>query len=175
MSVPPHTPDRVQIHCIVQNSGFEYTPTELRRVRELHTSEDTAVTTRENDSCEQVREGASDGTTDEGSEASFLLRTCPPITHADITDKVKEGGYIRGAILEAQDNGKKPRYAVFLLVSWRKGYCVLHVHWPARPRLFRDLDRLLVLLRFEYGFDGTIAIKRLSDVLEGKRHWRVTL
>jgi hypothetical protein len=136
---------------------------------------DIVVATAESDAGEQEPDGISDGTTGEGPERSFLLRTCPPITHAEVTDRLKGDGYIRGAILEAQDDGKKPRYAVFLLVNWRKGYCVLHVHWPARPRLFRDLDRLLVLLRFEYRFDGTIAIKRLSDVPEGKRHWRVTL
>jgi hypothetical protein len=129
----------------------------------------------EGDLCMQAREDSKDGTPGAGSEPSFLLRTCPPITHAEITDKLKGDGYVRGAILEAQDDGKKPRYAVFLLVSWRKGYCVLHVHWPARPRLFRDLDRLLVLLRFEYRFDGTIAIKRLNEVSTSKRHWRVTL
>jgi hypothetical protein len=131
--------------------------------------------TAESDICEQALADPSDGTTADGSQGSFLLRTCPPITHADITDKLKGDGYIRGVILEAQDDGKKPRYAAFLLVSWRKGYCVLHVHWPARPRLFRDLDRLFVLLRFEYRFEGTIAVKRLNDVPTGKRHWRVTL
>lgn len=106
---------------------------------------------------------------------SVLLQSCAPITHAEVTEKVKEGCYLRGAVLEAQDDSKQPRYAVFLLTNWRKGYCVLHVHWPARPRLFRDLDRLLVLLRFEYGFTGTIALKRASDAPNGKRHWRVTL
>jgi len=111
----------------------------------------------------------------ETSEGSTLLHTCQPITHAEITDRLKDDGHIRGAVLEAQDDSKQPKYAVFLLTNWRKGYCVLHVHWPARPRLFRDLDRLLVLLRFEYAFTGTIALKRASDVSEGKRHWRVTL
>lgn len=111
----------------------------------------------------------------EPSEGSTLLQTCEPITHAEITERLRDGGHIRSAVLEAQDDSKQPKYAVFLLTNWRKGYCVLHVHWPARPRLFRDLDRLLVLLRFEYGFTGTIALKRASDVSEGKRHWRVTL
>jgi hypothetical protein len=109
------------------------------------------------------------------SDGSILLQTCQPVTHAEITERLKHGGYIRGAVLEAQDDSKQPKYAVFLLTNWRKGYCVLHVHWPARPRLFRDLDRLLVLLRCEYSFTGTIALKRASDVSEGKRHWRVTL
>ena len=109
------------------------------------------------------------------SDGSILLQTCQPVTHAEITERLKDGGYIRGAVLEAQDDSKQPKYAVFLLTNWRKGYCVLHVHWPARPRFFRDLDRLLVLLRFEYSFTGTIALKRASNVSEGKRHWRVTL
>jgi hypothetical protein len=108
-------------------------------------------------------------------DGSILLQTCQPVTHAEITERLKDGGHIRGAVLEAQDDSKQPKYAVFLLTNWRKGYCVLHVHWPARPRLFRDLERLLVLLRFEYRFTGTIALKRASDATEGKRHWRVTL
>jgi hypothetical protein len=116
----------------------------------------------------------------DGSEGSVLLQSCAPITHGEITEKVRDGGVLRGAILEAQDDSRQPKYAVFLLTNWRRGYCVLHVHWPARPRLFRDLDRLLVLIRFEYGFTGTIALKRASDVSvavpDGKRrHWRVTL
>ena len=109
------------------------------------------------------------------SDGSILLQTCQPVTHAEITERLKDGGHIRGAVLEAQDDSKQPKYAVFLLTNWRKGYCVLHVAWPARPRLFRDLDRLLGLVRFDYGFTGTIALKRASDVSEGKRHWRVTL
>jgi hypothetical protein len=108
-------------------------------------------------------------------EGSVFLQTCAPITHAEVTEKLKGGGYLRAAVLEAQDDSTQPKYAVFLLVNWRKGYCVLHVHWPARPRLYRDLDRLLVLIRFEYKYTGTIALKRASDTSGEKRHWRVTL
>ena len=82
---------------------------------------------------------------------------------------------MKGAVLEAQDDSKAPKYAVFLLPSWRRGYCILHVHWPARPRLYRDLDRLLVLIRFDYGYTGTIALKRASDLSTSKRYWRVKL
>lgn len=111
----------------------------------------------------------------ETSRGSVLLETCQPISHAEITERLKDGGQVRGAVFEAQDDSRQPKYAVFLLTNWRKGYCVLHVAWPARPRLFRDLDRLLGLVRFDYAFTGTIALKRASDVSEGKRHWRVTL
>lgn len=124
---------------------------------------------------EEGGEGYEASLTVSPQQQSVLLQSCAPITHAEITEKVREGGRLRGAVLEAQDDGRQPRYAVFLLTNWRKGYCVLHVHWPARPRLYRDLDRLLVLIRFEYGFTGTIALKRASEAINGKRWWRVTL
>jgi hypothetical protein len=116
-----------------------------------------------------------DDTTKAANKKSIFLETCAPITHAELTEKLREGGYVRSAVLEAQDDSREPRYAVFLLVSWRKGYCVLHVHWPARPRMYRDLDRLLALLRFDYRFTGTVAIKCANDASEGKRHRRATL
>jgi len=111
----------------------------------------------------------------EQSEASSLLQTCLPVTHGEITEKLQQGGFLKGAVLEAQDESRQPKYAVFLLPSWRRGYCILHVHWPARPRLYRDLDRLLVLIRFDYGYTGTIALKRASDASGSKRYWRVKL
>jgi hypothetical protein len=113
--------------------------------------------------------------TAEQAGAGSLLRGCQPITHAEITEKLLAGGVLKGAVLEAQDDSRHPKYAVFLLPSWRRGYCILHVHWPARPRLYRDLDRLLVLIRFDYGYTGTIALKRAGDVSCSKRHWRIKL
>jgi hypothetical protein len=111
----------------------------------------------------------------EQPEAPSLLQNCQPVTHAEITEKLLAGGSLKGAVLEAQDDSRQPKYAVFLLPSWRRGYCILHVHWPAHPRLYRDLDRLLVLIRFDYGFTGTIALKRASDIPTLKRYWRVKL
>ena len=134
----------------------------------------TAVSVPTDDHAGEADDNDSPSATN-AAEGSNFLQTCAPITHAEVTEKLKEGGYLRAAVLEAQDDSKQPKYAVFLLANWRKGYCVLHVHWPARPRLYRDLDRLLVLIRFEYRYTGTIALKRASDTSGEKRHWRVTL
>ncbi len=117
---------------------------------------------------DEVRAGKTSG-------SSVLLQTCPPITNAELTEKLEQGGSIRGAVLEAQDDSKQPKYAVFLLPSWRKVYCVLHIAWPARPRLFRDIDRLLVLVRFDYCYTDPIVLKRVGDDQDGKRFWRMTL
>ena len=95
---------------------------------------------------------------------SVLLQTCPSIRHSEILDGLKAGGALQGAIVEAQDDNRKPIYALFILTSWRKGYCVLRVKWPDRPRLFRDLDLLLIAVRFDYGYKGTIALRRASEM-----------
>jgi hypothetical protein len=95
---------------------------------------------------------------------SVLLQTCQSIRHSEVLDGLKAGGALQGAIVEAQDDNRKPMYALFILTSWRKGYCVLRVKWPDRPRLFKDLDLLLVIVRFEYGYTGTIALKRASEM-----------
>ena len=88
------------------------------------------------------------------------------------------GGHIKAAIVEAQDECANPRYAVFVLASWRSSYHVLRIHWPARPRLFRDVDRLLALLRMAYGFKGPVAFTIASPDSE-KAHtrmaWRVSV
>jgi hypothetical protein len=93
-----------------------------------------------------------------------LIQSGESIRHAEVMERLKGGGALRGAIVEAQDESRKPSYVLFVLTSWRKGYCVLHVKWPARPRIFRDADLLLALIRFEYGYTGTIVLKRASDM-----------
>jgi hypothetical protein len=95
---------------------------------------------------------------------SVLLQTCPSIRHSEVLDGLKAGGALQGVIVEAQDDNRKPMYALFILTSWRKGYCVLRVKWPDRPRLFRDLDLLLIAVRFDYGYTGTIALRRASEM-----------
>ena len=92
----------------------------------------------------------------------------PGLAHAEIIDRIENNGRIRGVILEAQDDSRDPKYALFLLTSWRTGYHIFHVRWPARPRLYTDLDRLLVLLRFDYRYKGPVILRLASQAPEGK-------
>jgi uncharacterized protein YbcV (DUF1398 family) len=106
------------------------------------------------------------GPTEEAiNEDPLLLQTCPPITNIEITDYLKDRGYIKAAIIEAQDNSKQPKYAMYLMVSWREGYCLWHVKWSDRPRLYKDLDRLLMFLRSEYGFWGAVSLRCANVVI----------
>lgn len=114
----------------------------------------------------------------QGSVKSWMLEHCSQITHAEIVERLATGGHIKAAIIEAQDDCAAPRYAVFLLASWRSSYHVLRIHWPARPRLFRDVDRLLALLRMAYGFKGPVAFTIASpehDKAHTRMAWRVSV
>ena len=102
------------------------------------------------------------------------LEACPVITHDEAFSRIEQGGCLRGVVLEAQDDGHRPQYAAFLLFSWRKEYTVLGFGAAERPRLFRDLDRVLALVRCEYAFMGTVALRLANDGPPRQHSWRIT-
>jgi hypothetical protein len=88
----------------------------------------------------------------------------PTISHAEIVQGIADGGYIRGVMVEAQEpENRPPRYAVYILTTWRTGYRVFHIAYPARPRLFKDLDRLMEMLRFEFRFRGVVGVRLAGE------------
>ena len=117
--------------------------------------------------------GAGYGKSDPGT-VSEAWRTAPGITQGEIHAWLQRDGYVRSVIVESEPTEThKTRYSVFLLTSWRPGYHILHVNWPARPRLFKDFERLQALIRHEFGYQDTIAV-RLPNVGQTKQrsHFR---
>lgn len=109
-----------------------------------------------------VREAASTGISiNDGDPPASVLQA---ITNAEIMRGLAEGGYIRGVIVEAQDRtSRTPFYAVYVLATWRPGYSLFNIAFPHRPRFFRDLDRLIELIRFEFRFEGNVNIRLAGD------------
>ncbi|WP_145144282.1 hypothetical protein [Roseomonas gilardii] len=106
---------------------------------------------------------------DPGRYASFVPADMPSITNADLVEGIAAGGYIRGVMAEAQEpDSRKPPYALYILTSWRKGYSVFHIAWPARPRLFKDLDRVIEMLRFEFNFRGAVSVRLAGEQVAQK-------
>lgn len=109
----------------------------------------------------------------------FIPEDMPSTTHAEIVEGIAAGGYIRGVMVEAQEpDSRAPWYALYVLTSWRKGYSVFHIAYPARPRLFRDLDRLMEMLRFEFRFRGAVSVRLAGEQVAQKsaklRHERIS-
>jgi hypothetical protein len=102
-------------------------------------------------------------------ELSDSWRDAPGITQTEIGEWLQQGGYLRSVIVESEaSETHKTRYSLFVLTSWRKGYHIMHVNWPARPRLFKDFERLQALIRHEFGYQETIAV-RLPNVSGTKK------
>jgi len=101
--------------------------------------------------------------------ASFIPEGMPSITHADVLEGIAAGGYIRGIMVEAQEpDNRATRYALYILTSWQQGYHVFHIAWPSRPRLFKDLDRLMEMLRFEFRFRGVVSVRLAGEQIAQK-------
>lgn len=109
-----------------------------------------------------AREASSTGTpAGDGDPTSSVLQA---ITNAEIMRGLAEGGYIRGITVEAQNRASRtPFYAVYVLTTWRPGYSLFNIAFPHRPRFFRDLDRLMELIRFEFRFEGEVSIRLAGD------------
>ena len=119
------------------------------------------------------------GRTSETADASRKrplprLETSPVITHVEVFSRIDQGGCLRGAVVEAQDDHPHPQYAVFLLSSWRKEYTVLGFNSRESPRLFRSLDRILALVRVDYGFKGIVAVRIAGEEPLRPHSWRIT-
>ncbi len=100
------------------------------------------------------------------SERLFLSQSGLSITNLEISDYLKDNGHITGVIVEARGGVRQAKYAALFSTSWRSGYCILHKNWPSVPRLYRDLDRLLALIRLDYRYTGEITLKYVDHALD---------
>ena len=121
----------------------------------------------------EARSGTAKPKQDRGRPTS-RLHASPVITHTEVASRLDQGGCLRGVVLEAQKDDAHPDYAIFLLSSWRKEYTVLGFNSAERPRLFRDLDRVLRLVRIDYEFKGTVALRLATDAPPRQHSWRIT-
>ena len=101
---------------------------------------------------------------DQKSLPGRLRAEAKATSHAEVVGGLARGGYLKSAIIEEEEDGTgRPLYTCFLLLSWRPGYHILHVGWPLketkRPRQFRDLDRLVGLVRRDFGYRDAIALR----------------
>lgn len=64
-------------------------------------------------------------------------------------------------------------FAVLLLTSWRNGYYPFAAN-PQRESTYRDLHRLLEMLRSEFSYSGSIEIRQADAPKKRKGSWTRT-
>jgi hypothetical protein len=106
-----------------------------------------------------------------------LTDEIPAIKHSEIMAALSQGKYVKAVIIEsAKDEAGRQTYVCQLLLSWTQRYHALALRHPVQepdePRQFRDLDRLINLIRHEYGYLDTIAL-RIAGRSEGTKKTRL--
>lgn len=92
---------------------------------------------------------------------AFDPRNSKSITHADVIEHVEKGHQLEKVVIESLPpvgNGG-PLYLLYLNCDWTRGYHVFHVYSSVRPRFFRDLDRLVGMIRNEFQYRKQIDLR----------------
>jgi len=87
-----------------------------------------------------------------------------PLREGDVKAGLRQGGHIRDAFVVGRCvGGSAVEYMVFLRASWRRAFLPLRT-WDALSfRSYRDLDRLVQLIRKDFGFQGVINLYVQGD------------
>jgi hypothetical protein len=83
-----------------------------------------------------------------------------PIEEAEISELIQRGGTLENVIVETHPSwGQRTIYVIYLLPSWRRGYCLLHVWRQKSVRAYKDFSRLLKLVRTDFRYSGPITVQ----------------
>ncbi|BFL66178.1 hypothetical protein SKB0092_42570 (plasmid) [Roseomonas mucosa] len=84
----------------------------------------------------------------------------PPIFFSQLRHLLRSGRYLRSVLVEqepAADSGNI--LTVYVVGSWHPDWHVFSDSETAVRRSFRSLDRLLILLRTQFGFQGDVVVR----------------
>lgn len=100
------------------------------------------------------------------------IRHAHPISHGEILGKLRDGRKIRDVVIETlkTSKGEGALHLLYLSCGWMpRTYRIYRVSEADRPRFFRDLDRLVTLIRNEFHFAGTISIRLQANPVRTRK------
>ena len=86
----------------------------------------------------------------------------------DIHSGLGEGGRILGVLVVEHSARRGPKYVAYIRTSWKRGFHVLRTYRRRSDRVYRDLDRLVRLIRGEFKYYGPITL-HVEDAPELRR------
>lgn len=92
---------------------------------------------------------------------------------ADIKAGVRKGQKVLGVFLITREDDKGPLYVTYLRTSWTRGFLPLRTFRDKADRVYRDLDKLLCLLREDFAYPGEVSIFLAGD--DALRRFRALL
>ena len=80
------------------------------------------------------------------------------LEEADVRTGLAEGGRILGIFVVERMLPNGPGYVAYLRTSWKRGFHALQTYRGRSDRVYRDLDRLVRLIRDEFEYGGPITL-----------------
>lgn len=92
---------------------------------------------------------------------------------ADIRDGVAAGGRLSGVFIICRPEERGGGWVLYLRTSWTRGYRPLRTFRDRSDRVFKDLGRLVTLVRQDFCYSGEVSLFAAGD--EALRRYRSLL
>ena len=85
------------------------------------------------------------------------------LQEGEIKQALAEGGCIRNVLIVSKCVGREVEHLAYLRPSWRRDFLPLRTWQDRGDRTYRDLDRLLTLIRVDFRFRGCVPVYIAGD------------
>lgn len=85
------------------------------------------------------------------------------LQEGEIKQAIEEGGHIRNVLIVSKLVGKHTEYLAYIRPSWRRHFLPLRTWQDRADRTYRDLNRLLTLIRVDFGYAGVVPLYVAGD------------
>ncbi|SCX35843.1 hypothetical protein [Agrobacterium rosae] len=76
----------------------------------------------------------------------------------EIRQCLQDGGHLRNVLIVTKTIKDGTEHLAYVRPSWRREFLPLRTWGDREDRTYRDLDRLLMLLRDDFGYQGFIGL-----------------
>lgn len=85
------------------------------------------------------------------------------LQEGEIRQELQSGGRLRNVLIISKTIEGTVEHLAYVRPSWRREFMPLRTWGDKEDRTYKDLDRLLVLLRDDYGYQGFIGLYMEGD------------
>ena len=85
------------------------------------------------------------------------------LQEGEIRQELQSGGHLRNVLIITKTIEGAAEHLAYVRPSWRREFLPLRTWGGKEDRTYKDLDRLLVLLRDDFGYQGFIGLYMDGD------------
>ncbi|WP_151990612.1 hypothetical protein [Sphingomonas aurantiaca] len=85
------------------------------------------------------------------------------LTEGEIKSCIVEGGRLRNVLVVSSSADPDAEHLAYIRPSWKRGFLPLRTWGDKENRTYRDLDRLLVLIRQDFSYRGVVPLYVQGD------------